>query len=227
MMTSSPGRDLNNAKHVVVVGGGFAGLACARKLGSKPNVRVTLLDKNNYQQFQPLLYQVATSIIASGDIAFNLREILHNHANVEVKMTEVISIDPQTHTVETIQGQRYQGDYLVLAAGAQANFFGTPGAAEHSYPLYSLHDAQQLRSRILAMLESADRDPSLIEKGALNFVIVGGGPDGRGDGGSVWRHAQHGVEERARETRLQECEVRERADRSGGWRQRGLEGVFT
>jgi NADH:ubiquinone reductase (H+-translocating) len=177
-MTSSPGQDLSSAKHVVIVGGGFAGLSCARKLGSKPGVRVTLLDKNNYQQFQPLLYQVATAILASGNIAFNLRGILHNHANVDVKMTEVTSIDPHTHVVETSHGQRYQGDYLVLAAGAQANFFGTPGAAEHSYPLYSLHDAQQLRSRILAMLESADRDPSLIDKGALNFVIVGGGPTG-------------------------------------------------
>jgi NADH dehydrogenase len=177
-MTGFPVRDLSSAKHVVIVGGGFAGLSCARKLGSKPGVRVTLLDKNNYQQFQPLLYQVATAILGSADIAFNLRGVLHNHANVDIKMTEVVSIDPQTHTVETSHGQRYQGDYLVLAAGAQANFFGTPGAAEYSYPLYSLRDAQQLRSRILAMLESADRDPSLIDKGALNFVIVGGGATG-------------------------------------------------
>jgi NADH dehydrogenase len=177
-MASSPGQDLSSAKHVVIVGGGFAGLSCARKLGSKPGVRVTLLDKNNYQQFQPLLYQVATAILSSANIAFNLRGILHNHANVDIKMTEVTSIDPQTHAVETAQGQRYQGDYLVLAAGAQANFFGTPGAAEYSYPLYSLRDAQQLRSRILAMLESADRDRSLIAKGALNFVIVGGGATG-------------------------------------------------
>jgi NADH:ubiquinone reductase (H+-translocating) len=177
-MTNSPGKDLNNAKHVVIVGGGFAGLSCARKLGSKPGVRVTLLDKNNYQQFQPLLYQVATAILGSSSIAFNLRGVLHNHANVDVKMTEVVSIDPHTHAVETAHGERYQGDYLVLAAGAQANFFGTPGAAKYSYPLYSLHDAQQLRSRILAMLESADRDPSLIDKGALNFVIVGGGATG-------------------------------------------------
>jgi NADH dehydrogenase len=177
MMTSSTGQD-PSAKHVVIVGGGFAGLSCARKLGSKPGVRVTLLDKNNYQQFQPLLYQVATAILSSANIAFNLRGVLHNHANVDIKMTEVTSIDPQTHTVETSHGQRYQGDYLVMAAGAQANFFGTPGAAEHSYPLYSLSDAQHLRSRILAMLESADRDPSLIDKGALNFVIVGGGATG-------------------------------------------------
>ena len=93
-------------------------------------------------------------------------------------MTEVVSVDLGTRIVQTADGQQYQGDFLVLAAGSQANFFGTQGADENSYPLYSLHDAERLRSRILAMLESADRDPSLIAKGALNFVIVGGGPTG-------------------------------------------------
>src|SRR5271170_4310744 len=105
MVTGSAAQNPDGVKHVVIVGGGFAGLSCARKLGSKPNVRVTLLDKNNYQQFQPLLYQVATAMLASGNIAFNLRETLHDHTNVEVKMTEVISVDPHTHTVETAQGQ--------------------------------------------------------------------------------------------------------------------------
>jgi NADH dehydrogenase len=171
-------RNPNSLKHVLIVGGGFAGLNCARKLASNPNVRITLLDKNNYQQFQPLLYQVATSILGPGNIAFNLRGTLRGHPNVDVKMTEVISIDLNTRTVQTAQGQQYQGDFLVLAAGSQANFFGTPGADEHSYPLYSLHDAERLRSRILAMLESADRDPTLLAKGALNFVIVGAGPTG-------------------------------------------------
>ncbi|MGA7316723.1 MAG: NAD(P)/FAD-dependent oxidoreductase [Silvibacterium sp.] len=165
-------------KHIVIVGGGFAGLNCARKLASNPHVQITLLDKNNYQQFQPLLYQVATAILSPSNIAFNLRGTLIGHSNVDVKMTEVVSIDLSTRTVQTAQGQQYQGDYLVLAAGSQANFFGTPGANEHSYPLYSLQDAQRLRSRILAMVESADRDPSLIAKGALNFVIVGAGPTG-------------------------------------------------
>ncbi len=165
-------------KHVVIVGGGFAGLNCARKLAANPNVRITLLDKNNYHQFQPLLYQVATSTLSPDNIAFNLRFTLLQHPNVEVKMTEVVSIDLNSRTVETAQGQRYQGDYLVLAAGSQPNFFGTPGAQEYSFPLYSLHDAERLRSRILAMLESAERDPSLAAKGALNSVIVGGGPTG-------------------------------------------------
>ena len=177
-MTKSSEQKPNNAKHVVIVGGGFAGVNCARKLSGNPNVRITLLDKNNYQQFQPLLYQVAIAILAPSNIAFNLRGTFKGRLNVNVKMTEVVSVDLNTRLVQTAQGQQYQGDFLVLAAGSQANFFGTPGADENTYPLYSLHDAELLRSRILAMLESADRDPSLIAKGALNFVIVGAGATG-------------------------------------------------
>ncbi len=165
-------------KHVVIVGGGFAGLNCARKLAANPDVHITLLDKNNYQQFQPLLYQVATSALAPSNAAFSLRSVLREHPNVDVKMTKVESVDLNTRTVVCAEGEKYQGDFLVLAAGSQANFFGTPGADQHTYPLYSIHDAELLRSRILAVLESADRDPSLIDKGALNFVIVGAGPTG-------------------------------------------------
>jgi NADH:ubiquinone reductase (H+-translocating) len=166
------------AKHVVIVGGGFAGLHCARKVAANSDVRVTLIDRHNYQQFQPLLYQVASSLLAASNIAFNLRSALMRHPNIDVKLAEVVSVDVDSHTVHTAQGQQYQGDILVLAAGSQVNFFGVPGAAEHTYPLYSLHDAEMLHSRIIAMLESADSDHSLIDKGALNFVIVGAGPTG-------------------------------------------------
>ena len=165
-------------KHVIIVGGGFAGLNCARKLASDSDVRITLIDKNNYQQFQPLLYQVAAAGLAPSNAAFALRNVLRHHSNVDVKLGEVVSVDLETRTAETAEGQKYRGDYLVLAAGSQANFFGTPGADKYTYPLYSLHDAELLRSRILAVLESADRDPSVIAKGALNFVIVGAGPTG-------------------------------------------------
>jgi NADH dehydrogenase len=164
--------------NVVIVGGGFAGFHCARKLAANPHVRITLLDKNNYQQFQPLLYQVATAVLSPSNIAFNLRVALRKYPNVRVKMTEAVSVDLNTRIVQTAQGEQYQGDFLVLAAGSQPNFFGTPGADRNSYPLYSLNDAERLRSRIIAMLESADRDPSLIAKGALNVVIVGAGPTG-------------------------------------------------
>ena len=165
-------------KHVVIVGGGFAGLNCARKLASRADIRVTLIDKNNYQQFQPLLYQVATVELSATNAAFSLRSVLRDHRNVDVKLGEAVSVDLESRTLIIAEGQKYQGDFLVLAAGSQANFSGTPGACQHAYPLYSIHDAELLRSRILAVTESADRDPSVVAKGALNFVIGGAGPTG-------------------------------------------------
>ena len=164
--------------HVVIVGGGFAGVGCARRLADHDDVRITLIDRNNYHQFQPLLYQVATSQLASSDIAYSLRKLFHDRINVDVKLAEVASLDPATHSVTTTDGEVFSGDALVLAAGSQPNFFRTPGADDHAFPLYSLDDAQRLRSRILGVFEDADRDPTLIDQGALNFVIVGGGPTG-------------------------------------------------
>jgi NADH dehydrogenase len=134
-------------KHVVIVGGGFAGLNCAKKLAKHPNVRVTLIDRNNYHQFQPLLYQVASGALSPSNTAFNLRRVLREHPNVDVKLTEIVSVDLSTQSATNAEGQTYKGDFLVLAAGSQANFFGTPGADKHSYPLYSLRDAEALRSR--------------------------------------------------------------------------------
>ncbi|HEV7176825.1 MAG TPA: NAD(P)/FAD-dependent oxidoreductase [Solirubrobacteraceae bacterium] len=165
-------------RHVVIVGGGFAGLGCAQRLADQDDVRVTLIDRNNYHQFQPLLYQVATSQLAPSDIAHSLRSVFADQKNVDVKLAEISAVDPATRTVTSTDGGRWDGDVLVLAAGSQPNFFGTPGAAESAFPLYSLDDATRLRSRILGIFEQADRDPKLIERGALNFVIVGGGPTG-------------------------------------------------
>jgi NADH dehydrogenase len=194
-------------KHVVIVGGGFAGLNCARKLASHPDIRITLIDKNNFQQFQPLLYQVAAAVLSPSNAAFALRNVLKGHSNVDVKMAEVVSVDLNTRTAETAEGQKYQGDYLVLAAGSQANFFGTPGADKHSYPLYSLHDAELLRSRILAVLESADRDPSLIAKGALNFVIVGAGPTGAEMAGTLGGMTHWGLKDVYRDLDLSKAQI--------------------
>ena len=164
--------------HVVIVGGGFAGLGCAKELAGEDGVRVTLIDQHNYHQFQPLLYQVATSQLSATSIASSLRAIFHDDDNVDVKLGEVTEIDPSTHSIRTADGQSITGDILVLAAGAQANFFDTPGAADHAFPLYSLSDAERLRTRMLTVFEDADRDHSLIERGALNFVIVGAGATG-------------------------------------------------
>jgi NADH dehydrogenase len=169
----------NRSKHgVVIVGGGFAGLGCAQKLAERDDIHVTLIDRNNYHQFQPLLYQVATSQLAGTDIAHSLRGVFADQDNVDVHLAEITAVDTATRTVATSDGESWSGDVLVLAAGSQPNFFDTPGASEHSFPLYSLDDATRLRSRILGLFEQVDRDPSLIERGALNIVIVGGGPTG-------------------------------------------------
>ena len=134
---------------------------------------------------------MAGSALSPSNIAFNLRSVLLGHHNVDIKLGEAVTADLKTGTVQTAEGQTYQGDILVLAAGSQANFFGTPGADQHTYPLYSLRNAEKLRSRILAMLELADRDPSLAEKGALHFVIVGGGATGTEMAGAFGDALQH------------------------------------
>ena len=164
-------------RSVVVVGGGFAGVACAKNL-AKHGVEVQLVDRNNYHQFQPLLYQVATAQLGVPDIARPLRDIFGKHGQVHVTTADVASVDVAARTVTTADGVTLGGDILVLAAGAKANFFGTPGAEEHAYPLYCVNDAERLRSRLLGIIDSVDRDAKYLQQGALNFVIVGAGATG-------------------------------------------------
>jgi NADH:ubiquinone reductase (H+-translocating) len=170
--------DQQSSWNVVIVGGGFAGLRCALELASHDNIHITLIDKNNYQQFQPLLYQVAASILSPNNAAFALRDMLRNHDNVDVQMDEVTSIDLEQRTVHTASGNSFSGHFLVLATGSRVNFFGVPGADKFALPLYSLTDAEKLRSTILEAFEAADRNPSHATDGLLNFVVVGGGPTG-------------------------------------------------
>ena len=162
---------------MLVVGGGFAGVACAKNL-SKYGVEVHLVDRNNYHQFQPLLYQVATAQLGVPDIARPLRDMFTKHTQVRITTADVASVDIDARTITTADGVTLGGDILVLAAGARANFFDTPGAEEHAYPLYCLDDAERLRSRLLGIIDSVDRDAKYLDQGALNFVIVGAGATG-------------------------------------------------
>jgi NADH:ubiquinone reductase (H+-translocating) len=163
---------------VIIVGGGFAGVACAKRLAGDPRAHVTLVDNNGFHQFQPLLYQVATAELTPADIAFDLEEIFKHHDNVNARMAEVIAIDPHARSATFADGDVFTGDFLVLAAGAQPNFFNTAGAEEHAFPLYSLRDAKRVRSRVLQLFEDVAREPNLVGDGALNFVVVGAGPTG-------------------------------------------------
>jgi NADH dehydrogenase len=162
---------------VVVVGAGFAGLRAVRRLASEP-VDVTLVDRHNYNTFQPLLYQVATAGLDEGGVAHTIRAIFADNANVEVVLGTVVGVDFTERVVELEDGASLGYDALILAAGATTNDFGIPGVADHAFPLYTLSEAIQLRQHILSCFEATERDPTLVDEGALTCVIVGGGPTG-------------------------------------------------
>ncbi|MCU1370863.1 MAG: FAD-dependent oxidoreductase [Ilumatobacteraceae bacterium] len=167
--------------HVVIVGAGFGGLAAARELADAP-VDVTLVDQNNFHTFQPLLYQVATSGLASADVAYPVRGSAARQENLAFRQATVIGADLDArvlhlqHPEHEVEDLTY--DHLVVAAGATTNTFGIPGVDHHGFPLYNLADAVRLRNHVLERFEAADADPSLMDDGALTFVVVGGGPTG-------------------------------------------------
>jgi NADH dehydrogenase len=141
-------------------------------------MRVDLIDRAGYHQFQPLLYQVATAELTYMDIRFDLARIFHDKDTVTVRKADVTGVDPDAMTVTLDGGEVLPADVIVLAAGARPNFFHTPGAEEHSFPLYSVDDARHVRGRIVQVFEDATHRPELIDEGALTFVVVGGGPTG-------------------------------------------------
>lgn len=171
-------------RQVVIVGAGFAGIAAAKQLAAK-GIDVLLVDRHNYHQFQPLIYQVATAQLAAAAVARPLRAIFRGYPSVEVKTAEITTIDPKQRSVTTADGLTYRGQILVIATGAQPNYFNVPGAAEYAFPLYSVDDASRLRSRFLGALDAADRDHRYIDQGALNVVIVGAGATGVETAGAV------------------------------------------
>src|SRR4051794_1595101 len=124
----------NGRRHVLIVGGGFAGVGCARGLAPHDAVKVTLVDPNNYHHSQPPLYQVATCQLAGTDIASSLRRLFRNRPNVDVHLGEVTAVDPAARTVTTAQGERLSPDAIGLAAGPPPDFFPSPGAPGHPVP---------------------------------------------------------------------------------------------
>jgi NADH dehydrogenase len=162
---------------IVVIGAGFAGLKLARKLKNK-NYQVILLDKNNYHQFQPLFYQVATAGLEPSAISFPLRKVFHNTPNVTFRMAEAQRIDQEKNRVYTGIGY-VDYDYLILAMGADTNYFGMKNIMENSVPMKSVSEALFIRNKIISNYEKAINIADLQKRKALmNVVIVGGGPTG-------------------------------------------------
>lgn len=163
---------------VVIIGAGFGGLQCAKKLAGKP-VEVTLLDRNNYHLFTPLLYQVASSLLNPSDIAQPVRSILRGHRNIAFRQAEVTGIDFDAKVVHTNDTGDFAYDHLVIAAGSTTNFFGVASAEQRAQGLKDLSEALGLRNHTLRCLEEAASTDS-IEKARpwLTFVVVGGGPTG-------------------------------------------------
>ncbi len=164
-------------QRVLVLGGGFAGIGAARKLKDAA-VDIVLVDKHNFHTFQPLLYQVATDLLETTAVGHPLRDLFHDQPNVAVHQDAATGIDLAGRTVQFQEIAPIKYDYLVLGLGADVNFFGTKGAAKYAFPMYTLADAVSLREHVLKKWEAADRKPALIEDGALNVVVVGGGATG-------------------------------------------------
>jgi len=165
------------ADRVLILGGGMAGVACAQKLGDE-GIDVVLVDRNDYHQFQPLLYQVASSQLPAEDIARPHRTIFADYPTVTLVSGQVAEIKLSERTLVLSDGQTLTGSHLVLAAGARPNFFGVPGAAEHAFPLYSVADAERLRLHLQHLLQEAMDGDGGAASGALDVVVVGGGPTG-------------------------------------------------
>ena len=163
---------------VVIVGAGFGGLRLARKLNNKTGFEVILIDKVNYHQFQPLLYQVATAGLDASNISFPLRKVFQKSKNVRIRMAEVKEIIPSEHKVIT-SNEEIDYDVLVLATGTKTNFFGNQQLSENTFPMKSTVEALQLRHRLIRNFEEAllIKNPDELQR-LMNIVVVGGGPTG-------------------------------------------------
>ncbi|MCG8527509.1 MAG: NAD(P)/FAD-dependent oxidoreductase [Opitutales bacterium] len=174
-----------SSQHVVVLGGGFAGLSAVQTLKSAP-VRITLVDRQNHHLFQPLLYQVATAGLAAPYIAQPLRHILSKQSNVTTVMDEAVSIDPASNSVTLSRGRILEYDHLIVALGVKTGYFGNTEWEKYASGLKSLDEATRLRRRILLAYERAEtiRDTAKWAR-LLSFVVVGGGPTGVETAGAV------------------------------------------
>ena len=166
-------------KHrVVILGGGFGGLAAAQKLKRAP-VEITLIDRRNFHLFQPLLYQVATGSLSPGEIAAPLRSVLNKQRNTQVLLGEAVDVDPDAKRVMLRDGASFEYDFLIVATGSQTSYYGNDSWREWAPSLKSVEEATAIRHKILYAFERAERAETEAEARAwLTFVIVGAGATG-------------------------------------------------
>jgi NADH dehydrogenase len=174
----------NDRPRVLILGGGFAGVGAAQKL-EDANAEVVLVDRHDYHTFQPLLYQLATGLLETTAVGHSLRDLVERQGNTSFHKATVTAVDLDAQEADFAEISPISYDYLVLGLGAEVNFFGTEGAADHAFPMYTLPHAVRLKDHLLERWEAAERDPDLAEDGALNVVVVGGGPTGVETAGAV------------------------------------------
>src|SRR5689334_1732167 len=163
---------------VIIVGGGFGGLKLARKLNNKAGFEVILLDRFNHHQFQPLFYQVATAGLDASNISFPLRKVFQHSKNVRIRLGNLLEVMPEKNTIKTDIGEMAY-DVLVLAMGADTNFFNNKSLETHAVPMKSSYEALQLRYHLIKVFESALVAPTQEEQERLlTILVVGGGPTG-------------------------------------------------
>ena len=172
-------------KHIVIIGGGFGGINVAKSL-RETDYKITIIDKSNHHLFQPLLYQVATAALSPGDIAVPIRSIFSKQNNVHVILGEVVAVSKEDQIVQLAEGDVIPFDYLIIATGAQYNYFGNDEWEPIAPGLKSIDDAVRIRERILFSLEKAEKIPEVEDrKPYLTFVVIGGGPTGVELAGSI------------------------------------------
>ena len=201
-----PIKAMRDWPHVVVVGGGFAGLKACHALAGQP-VRVTLIDKRNFNLFQPLLYQVASGLVSEADVASPLRQMVGQASNIQILLGEVVDINPDEREV-VFNNQRYGYDHLLLATGSGSTYFGREEWRPMAPPMKILEHADEIRRRLLMALEEAEQTPDPVHRSFLQtVVVVGAGPAGCELAGSLIELMHRAVQREFKQLPQELCKV--------------------